>query len=172
MTRVREAKSLALMVMAVWVVVRSLAVRLLEEELAVRAEAPVRWPECGHCGRRRRRQGFRERSLETLFGPIRWRRRVGRCPPGCAGSEVTPLDQALGLWPHPRMGAAVQGMGGLLAVLVPYETACRLLRQLTGVPLRAGTLWTWVQSVGQRVMVQVTAELQGLAAGTLPAAEP
>ena len=61
MTRVREAKSLALMVMAVWVVVRLLAVRLLEEELALRAEAPVRWPACEHCGRRRHSKGFRER---------------------------------------------------------------------------------------------------------------
>ena len=172
MTRVREAKSLALMVMAVWVVVRLLAVRLLEEELALRAEAPVRWPACEHCGRRRHSKGFRERRGGTLFGPIRWRRRVGRCPQGCVGSVVAPLDEALGLLPHQRTGAEVQWMGCLLAVFVPYETACRLLQHLTGVRLQAGTLWTWVQSVGQQVMAQVADELQELAAGTLPAAEP
>ena len=172
MTRVREAKSLALMVMAVWVVVRLLAVRLLEEELALRAEAPARWPACEHCGRRRRSKGFRERRLGTLFGPIRWRRRVGRCPQGCVGSVVAPLDEALGLLPHQRTGAEVQWMGCLLAVFVPYETACRLLQHLTGVRLQAGTLWAWVQSVGQQVMAQVADELQELAAGTLPAAEP
>ena len=171
-TRVREAKSLALMVMAVWVVMRQLAVRLLEEELAVRAEAPTRWPGCRHCGRRWHSKGFRERRLGTLFGPIRWRRRVGRCPQGCAGSAVAPLDEALGLLPHQRTGAEVHWMGCLLAVFVPYETACRLLPQLTGVPLATGTLWRWVQPVGQRVMAQLAEAVEGLAAGTLPPAEP
>jgi len=59
-----------------------------------------------------------------------------------------------------------------LAVFVPYETACRLLQQLTGVSVAAGTLWTWVQPVGQRVMAPLADELEGLAAGTLPMAEP
>src|SRR2546429_7260356 len=63
-------------------------------------------------------------------------------------------------------------MGCLLAVFVPYETARRLLRQLTGVERAAGTLWGWVQQVGQRAMVQLEGELGALAAGELPAVEP
>jgi hypothetical protein len=63
-------------------------------------------------------------------------------------------------------------MGGLLAVFVPYETARRLLRQLTGVELTVGTLWGWVQQVGQRARVQLEGELEALAAGELPAVEP
>jgi hypothetical protein len=66
----------------------------------------------------------------------------------------------------------VQWMGCLLAVFVPYETARRLLQQLTGVELAVGTLWRWVQQVGQRVMVQLEGELGALAAGELPAVEP
>jgi hypothetical protein len=62
-------------------------------------------------------------------------------------------------------------MGCLLAVFVPYETACCLLRQLTGVSLAVGTVWTWVQQVGQQVMAQLADELAALAAGTLPPAE-
>jgi CubicO group peptidase (beta-lactamase class C family) len=46
-----------------------------------------------------------------------------------------------------------------------------LLQQLTGVSLAAGTIWTWVQQVGQRVMAQLADEVAGLAAGTLPPAE-
>ena len=92
--------------------------------------------------------------LQTLFGAIRWRRRVGRCPPGGAGSQVAPLDAVLGLVAHQRTGAEVPWMGGRLAVLVPDETACRLLRQWTGVSLAAGTGWTWVQPVGQGGMAQ------------------
>ena len=171
LTRLREATSLALMVMAMWTVVRVLAVRLLEEVLTGRAQQPETWPVCSSCGRQLQSKGFRERVLQTLFGVIRWRRRVGRCPHGCAGSQVAPLDQALGLLPHQRTGAEVQWMGCLLAVFVPYETACRLLQQLTGVSLAAGTVWTWVQQVGQRVMAQLADELQELAAGTLPPAE-
>src|SRR5437764_7379214 len=63
-------------------------------------------------------------------------------------------------------------MGCLLAVFVPYETARRLLQQLTGVELAVGTLWRGVQQVGQRVMVQLEGELGALAAGELPAVEP
>jgi len=86
--------------------------------------------------------------------------------------QIAPLDQALGVLPHQRTGAEVQGMGCLLAVFVPYETACRLLQQLTGVSLAAGTVWTWVQQVGQRGMAQLADELHQVAAGTLPLAEP
>ena len=125
LARLQEATSLALMVMAVWTVVRVLAVRLLEEVVAGRAQQPETWPVCLRCGRRLQSKGFRERVLQTLFGVIRCRRRVGRCPHGCAGSQVAPLDQALGVLPHQRTGADVHWMGCLLAVVVPDETACR-----------------------------------------------
>lgn len=169
LARLQEAASLALMVMATWTVVRLLAVRLLEEGLSVRARQPTTWPLCPSCGRRLRSKGWRERVLSTLFGPIRWRRRVGRCPNGCAGSQVVPLDRALGLLPHQRTGAEVQWMGCLLAVFVPYETAARLLQHLTGVQLAAGTIWRWVQHVGQRAMLELEEEL---ATEALPTPEP
>ena len=172
LARLREATSVALMVMVVWMVVRVLAVQLLEEGLTARAQQPETWPVCSRCGRRLQSKGFRERTLHTRFGAIRWRRRVGRCPHGDVGSPVAPLEQAVGVLPHQRTGVEVQWMGCLLAVLVPYETAGRLLHQLTGVPVAAGTLWRWVQQAGQRVMAQITDELQGLVAGTLPSAEP
>jgi hypothetical protein len=137
----------------------------------VRAQQPEAWPACGRCGRWLQSKGFQPRTLHTLFGVIGWRR-VGRCPKGCKGSRVAPLDRALGLVPHQRTGVEVQWMGCLLAVFVPYETARRLLRQLTGVELAVGTLWRWVQQVGQRAMVQFEGELGALAAGELPAVEP
>ncbi len=172
LARVQEAESLALMVMATWTVVRLVAVRLLEEVLSVRAQRPTSWPVCPSCGRGLQSKGFGERVLLTLFGKIRWRRRVGRCANGCAGSQVAPLDQALGLVAHQRTSTEVQWMGCLLAVFMPYETVGVVLYQLTGVALAPGTLWRWVQQVGQRAMVQLEEELQALAAGGLPAAEP
>jgi hypothetical protein len=125
LARVREAGSLVLMVLAVWEVVRRLAVRLMEESLTVRAQQRELWPVCGRCRQWLQSKGFQPRTLYTLFGVIRWRRRVGRCPKGCKGSQVAPLDRALGLVPHQCTGAEVQWMGCLLAVFVPYETACR-----------------------------------------------
>src|SRR5437764_6098496 len=172
LARVREAASLVLMVLAVWEVVRRLAVGLRGESLSGRGQQRDLWPICGRCRQWLQSKGFQPRTLHTLFGVICWRRRVGRCPKGCKGSPVAPLDQALGLVPHQRTGAEVQWIGCLLAVFVPYETARRLLRQLTGVERAAGTLWGWVQQVGQRAMVQLEGELGALAVGELPAIEP
>jgi hypothetical protein len=172
LVRLWEAASLVLMVGAVWEVVRRLAVRLMEESLTVRAQQPETWPICGRCGRGLQSKGFHPRALCTRFGVVCWRRRVGRCPKGCKGSQVAPLDQALGVLPHQRTGAEVQWRGCLLAVFVPYETARRLLRQLTGIERAAGTLWGWVQQVGQRARVQLEGELRALVAGELPAVEP
>ncbi len=172
LARLQEAASLALMVMAVWTVVRLLAVRLLEEGLSVRAQRPTSWPACRSCGRKLQSKGFRQRVLYTLFGKICWQRRVGRCPNGCAGSQVAPLDQALGLEAHQRTGTEVQWMGCLLAVFMPYETAGVVRQQLTGVVLVPSTLWRWVQEVGQRAMEQLEEQLQALAAGESPEAEP
>ena len=122
LARVREAASLVLMVLAVWEVVRRLAVRLIEESLTVRAQQRELWPVCGRCRQWLQSKGFQPRTLHTLFGVICWRRRVGRCPKGCKGSQIAPLDQALGLVPHQRTGAEVQWTGCLLAIFVPYET--------------------------------------------------
>ena len=96
LARLWEAASLVLLVLAVWEVVRRLAVRLVEESLTVRAQPSETWPVCG---RWLQSKGFQPRTLPTLFGVIGWRRRVGRCPKGCKGSQVAPLDRALGLVP-------------------------------------------------------------------------
>lgn len=168
LARVHEATSLVQIVLATWVVVRCLAVRLIEEKLAVHVQQPMPWPLCPSCGRRLQSKGFRKRKLHTLFGEIHWRRRLGRCAEGCAGSQIAPWDQALGVCAHQRTGSEVQWMGCLLAVFVPFETASGLLAQLTGVERSPGTLWKWVQEAGQRAMRQLDEELERLAAGKAP----
>ena len=115
--------SLVLMVLAVWEVVRRLAVRLMEESLAVRAQQPELWPVCGRCRRWLRSKGFQPRTLHTLFGVIGWRRRVGRCPKGCKGSQIAPLDQALGLVPPTNArGRKCSGW------VVCWQCLCRMRR--------------------------------------------
>jgi hypothetical protein len=106
---------LVLMVLAAWEVVRRLAVRLIEESLTVRAQWPQIWPVCGRCRRWLQSKGFQPRTLHTLFGVIGWRR-VGRCPKGCKGSQVVPLE--VGAPPTHGGGSAVDGLsvGGVCAL--------------------------------------------------------
>jgi hypothetical protein len=163
--KVRHASHWLELMQGVWGVVCTVAVLILEEPLTARAQEPVDWPECPRCGHRLQSKGFRSRRLRTLFGEIGWRRRVGRCPKKCEGSQVAPLDKALGLRPQPRYGEEIQALGCRLAVFVPYETAVSLLQQLMGVRLAPGTVWNWTQAVGQHLMKEVEADLQALEAG-------
>jgi len=78
---------------------------------------------------------------------------------------VVPLDDALGLVPQQRYGAEVQALGCRLAVFVPYETAVHLLQQLTGIAVAPGTVWNWVQRLGQSLVQTVEADLQALETG-------
>ena len=107
-----------------------------------------------------RSKGFKKRQLHTLFGTIRWKRRVGYCPQGCRGSSRAPLDERLGLRVYQRTSDELKRLGCALVVFVPFETAMLLLRQMTGITLCADTLWKWTQEVGGRMMHQVNEELQ------------
>ena len=162
---VHQAASWLELVQAVWRVVCRVAVVILQEQLAARAQRPRAWPDCPHCGHRLQSKGWRSRRLRTLFGEIGWRRRIGRCPQGCRGSQVALLDDALGLRPQQRYGEEMAALGCRLAVFVPYETAVRLLQQLTGIAVAPGTVWNWVQRLGQRLVQDMEADLQALEGG-------
>ena len=75
------------------------------------------------------------------------------------------MDNALGVTPQQRYGAEVQALGCRLAVFVPYETAVHLLQQLTGIAVAPGTVWNWVQRLGQSLGQAVEADLQALETG-------
>jgi hypothetical protein len=74
-------------------------------------------------------------------------------------------DEALGLRPQQRYGEEMLALGCWLAVFVPYETAVHLLQQLTGIAVAPGTVWNWVQRLGQPLVQAVEADLQALEAG-------
>ena len=76
-TAIEEASSLGAMLLAAWRLARWLAVKLVEEELAERAQRPTKWPHCEQCGKRLESKGFEERQLTGLIGTVRWERRVG-----------------------------------------------------------------------------------------------
>jgi hypothetical protein len=93
---IEEAQTLAQLILAVWPFARVLALHVVAYGLAERAQRPRAWPPCPSCGVPLRSKGFAQRQLMSLFGPLRWRRRVGRCPQGCAIPQVAPVDEALG----------------------------------------------------------------------------
>ena len=172
LSAVEDAPSLTALILAAWPVARLLTVHLVEAVLADRARWPSSWPPCPACGRPLRSKGFATRQVTSLFGPLRWRRRVGRCPQGCAIPQVAPLDDALGVQPHQRTSGELQALGCALAVFTPFATAARLLGWYSGGTVSPRAVWCWVQAAGQRAMAQLHEQLQALAQGHLPTEEP
>jgi hypothetical protein len=87
---VADAHALTAVILAAWPVARVRTVHLVEAVLAARARRPLAWPRCPQCGVVLRRKGFATRQVMSLLGPMRWRRRVGRCRHGCARPQVAP----------------------------------------------------------------------------------
>ncbi len=168
---VEDAPSLTAVIMAAWQVARVLTVHLVEAVLAERARRPSAWPRCPQCGGALRSKGFATRQVTSLLGPIRWRRRVGRCPRGCAIPQVAPLDGTLGVQPQQRTSGELQHLGCALAVFVPFATAARLLGWYSGGTVSPQAVWGWVQAAGQRAMQTLQEHLQALAHGDLPVPE-
>ena len=97
-----NASTLTLLILSAWRLARVLAVRIVEEALIERAQRLTQWTDCPKCGKRLHSKGFAPRQITSVIGIIRWKRRVGRCPHGCAIGQIAPLDKALGLLPGQR----------------------------------------------------------------------
>ena len=169
---VEDAPSLTALILATWQVARVLAVHLIEAVLAERARQPTAWPPCPACGASLRSKGFAPRQLMSLFGPIQWHRRVGRCPRGCDIPQVAPLDATLGVQPHQRTSGEIQSLGCALAVFVPFATAARLLGWYSGGVVSPRAVWCWVQAAGHQAMTQLQADLDAVAKEDVPLPEP
>ena len=167
-----DADSLTALLLAAWQVARVLAVQLVEIVLDERARPPTAWPPCPACGASVRSKGFATRQLTSVLGTIRWQRRVGRCPQGCAIPQVAPLDEALGVQPHQRTSGELQYLGCALAVFVPFATAARLLGWYCGGVVSPRAVWGWVQAAGHHAMEHLHGELATVTRGDEPTPEP
>ncbi len=166
-----EAATPSLIIIAAWQLARILAVKLVEETLANRAQAKTEWGKCEKCGKRLQSKGLAPREIKSLIGVIKWKRRLGRCPSRCVIGQVAPLDNALGLTPNQKSDSSLQQIACLTAIFVPYETAAMLLSQLSGVSVSSQTIWEWVQTAGQKMMKSLEVELTALRNGELPETE-
>jgi len=169
---VEQAASFATLISAAGQLAHTLAILLVQEVLTQRAQQPTEWPRCSKCGTRLQSKGWLPRQLTTLLGVVRWERRVGRCPHGCKIGQVAPLDEQLGLASHQQTSGELTQVACALAVFVPFETAVALLNRLLPVPVSPSAVWLWVQAYGQRAMQRLQVELQQLADGQPPVAEP
>ena len=170
-TRLKSATRLSTVVLIAWQIGLWMARALVTQQVSDRAQAPTRWGVCPQCGQRLRSKGLVSRQLLTLVGPIRFRRRIGRCPRGCHGSQRAPFDASLGLSPYQQTSDEVQRLGCLLAVLLPYELASWLLAQMSGLQVSNDTLWQWVQAHGKQAWQVLKTQLYQATQGHFPASE-
>ena len=168
---VEEAPTLTALLVAVWPLARVLALHVVEYVLAERARRPTAWPPCPVCGACLRSKGLVKRQVTSLFGPLQWRRRVGRCPQGCHIPSVVPLDAELEVPPSQRTSGELQALGCALAVFVPFATAATLLGWYSGRLVSPQAVWGWVQVAGQRAMATLQEQVDALATGALPPEE-
>jgi len=119
-------------------------------EQAHRAALEQHTAMCPQCGQTLSARGPQERTVETLVGAIRLRRHYFYCERCQCGRA--PLDTALELTER-RKQPDVQKAAVKLTKEVPYETACELFEELTGVPLSAHTAHELTQAVGEGLTV-------------------
>jgi hypothetical protein len=119
-------------------------------EQAHRAVVEQRTAACPQCGQTLSARGPQERTVETLVGAIRLRRPYFYCE-RCQGGS-TPLDTTLALTER-RKQPDVQKAAVKLTKELPYETACELFEELTGLPLSAHTAHEMTQGVAAGLTV-------------------
>jgi hypothetical protein len=139
-------------------------------EQAHRAALEQRTTVCPQCGQTLAARGLQERTVETLVGAVRLRRPYFYCLHCQQGS--TPLDEVLQLTAR-RKQPDVQKAAVQLTKEVPYETACELFEQLTGLPLSAHTAHEVTQALAtgltvldvapsrEEIMAKITAVAMG-----------
>ena len=139
-------------------------------EQAHRALVEQRTASCPRCGQTLSARGPQERTVETLVGAIRLRRPYFYCE-RCQLS-TSPLDETLRLTER-RKQPDVQKAAVRLTKEVPYETACELFEELTGLPLSAHTAHEVTQAVAAGLTVldvaprreEIVAKIAAVAAG-------
>jgi hypothetical protein len=119
--RTKNAVSLAMLILAALQLGRAVAVKVAEEILNERGQAPDKGETCPQCGKKLESNGLKPRTVLTLLGFVHWRRRVRGCPDGCKIGQVVPSDEVLGLQPYQRTSWEVKWLACALAVFVPFE---------------------------------------------------
>ena len=171
MRNAEQAVRFEAIVSAVWKLIGLVAVCVIEEIIKRRTQLQVKWPLCPQCGRRLESKGLAPRQMQTLFGLVRWTRRVGRCHDQCRIGQVAPSDEELGIKPYQATCATVERIVCLLAVFLPFQTVAFLLKECCHLEISASCVWHWTQAAGAKAMRQLAGELRQLGEGQPPSPE-
>jgi len=170
-SRLHQARTLKQLTLAALGLGLFVAVVVVEDILATRAEAPEQAGVCPDCGTRLVSKGFSDRRvINTIIGMVGWRRRLWRCPRGCKIGQIAPFDEQLGVEPNEKTCEGIKELACLLAVFVPYQIASLLLKNLLGVEACPSSVWNWVQVYGDKAISRFDKELERFSEGGLPAA--
>ena len=101
-------------------------------------------------------------SNADLLRQVESKRRVGRCPHHCLGSQSVPFDNVLEIQPYQQTSSELTCLGCLLAVFLPFGLAAWILRQVCGIAVSEDTIWNWVQATGKQAIEQLKVQLQQL----------
>jgi DNA-directed RNA polymerase subunit RPC12/RpoP len=134
---------------------------MLWAALIERLEAALPRPvACPSCGGRLVANGRAPRRLVTLAGEVDLRRRRYRCL-GC-GTEVIPLDAALGLAPRTQHTLGVRERALWLVTEMSYQKAVDVAAELRRWPIGRGELHRWVAEEGARLEAARATETEAL----------
>jgi hypothetical protein len=151
--RVKEPQpTLEQLTQAVFALRQELTQAVTESLVEQRHQAVVeqRTAVCQQCGQTLSTRGPQERAVETLVGAIRLRRPYFYCERCQLGTA--PLDELLQVTAR-RKQPDVQRAAVKLTKEVPYETACELFAELTGLPLSVHTAHAVTQAVAEGLTV-------------------
>ena len=166
--KLRNATSLAVLILVALQLGRAVATKVVEEILNERGQVPDQGGTCSQCGKQLESKGLKPRTVLTRLGRVHWRRRVRGCPAGCQIGQVVSSDEALGLQPYQQTSWEVKWLACALAVFVPFEIAAVLLGMLTGVQVCPKSIWLWVQESGHAAMERLNTQLAALTNGNSP----
>jgi len=134
--------------------------RALWAELLRVLEAALPAPTDCPCGGTLKANGRAARRLVTLAGEVDLRRRRFRCR--ACGSEVVPLDLALGLEPRLQHSLGVRERALWLVTEMSYAKTAATLDELRRLPVSHGELHQWVAAEGARIEAAVVAETEAI----------
>jgi len=127
------------------------------QELIARVAADLVNPDaCAACGGRLKANGRAPRRLVTLAGEIEFRRQRFRCTD--CGTEVVPLDAALGLEPRTAHTLGVRELACRLVTEMSYQKTVETAAELRGLSIGRGELHRWVVEEGGRLEAAIEAE--------------
>ncbi|MEA3402266.1 MAG: ISKra4 family transposase [Armatimonadota bacterium] len=145
-------------------VVRGMGREALGEGLSQRHGRHQGPRRCPGCGQMQRFEGYREKTLVTLLGPVQYRRAYYRCP-NCGdshyqGDEAVGLDQ--GSYSLPAQEAV-----SLVCCELPFEAARQILGRLTAVDISSSHAQLITGRHGWELEQRAEVEREALFAGEL-----